>query len=76
MPVLCESCYPNWRFCEVKTIIPLSFCVKCGCYDNRRSGGAVCHLIAGFPTADETAYFRRYMETQHAQRNPPPSDQP
>lgn len=55
MIALCEKCFPGWGAVEVKTIVPLSPCARCGVWDNRFKGGPRVHLLAREPKENERA---------------------
>lgn len=52
---LCERCFPTWGDHEILTIVPMTPCVVCGQYDERRSGGVSAHLFRGDPRSSLVA---------------------
>lgn len=56
MTVLCERCFPDWRDREVLTIVPISPCVQCGVYDQRKVNPSLAaHAFRCDPRAEAEA---------------------
>lgn len=53
MTTLCEKCFPNYEYHEIKTWVPLSPCNQCGRFDDREHGGLRCHLFSSDPRIPE-----------------------